>query len=504
MPADELGATMAPGVGIAGTALLTRKPVVLERYGDVANPARPDSLDNPVIGVPIEWQGKMIGFFGVGVDAGAARRAGRPVRLLGADDVAALSIFARHAAIAIQHVRRHKREEQRSERLRLIARIGHVIAANLNLADLLQSTADSIHELLGYPNVAIPLLECGPPDVLVLKTVGGFYKDIVRGEYRLPVTTGIMGAAARTGTLQLVNDVTADPRHLPTPGATGITAELAVPIRLGGRILGVVNVESSQPFDEEDAASLEIVADHLAVAIENVRLYDRGQVLAVLEERQRLARELHDSVTQHIFGINLIAQSLGGAWRRDEVEAERRIARMLELSQTALAEMRALLTELRPMTERWVVAQEPARAGIALVRQSGLVAALTRHVTDLSADGPNIQLDAARYHAQSLDTEEELFRIVQEALNNIVKHARAKRVIVQLSAGSTELSVIVLDDGCGFTPPAAGSPAKSGGLGLSTMRERALRLGGALEVQSTPGAGTRVAARLPLPVLVSA
>jgi signal transduction histidine kinase len=311
-----------------------------------------------------------------------------------------------------------------------------------------------------------------------------------------------MGAAARTGTLQLVNDVTSDPRHIPTPGATGITAELAVPIRLGGRVLGVVNVESSQPFDEEDAASLEIVADHLAVAIENVRLYDRGQHLAVLEERQRLARELHDSVTQHIFGMNLIAQSLGSAWRRDEVEAERRVARMVELSQTALAEMRALLTELRPMAERWVAASEPAHTGIALVRKSGLVAALDRHIADLALDGSAVDLDISCYRAQPVDTEMELFRIVQEALNNVVKHARAKRVGVQLCAGSTELLVVVLDDGCGFAPPVPGSGTKSGGIGLSTMRERALHLGGTLEVQSTPGAGTRVAARLPLHVLV--
>ncbi|HSL72511.1 MAG TPA: GAF domain-containing protein, partial [Longimicrobiales bacterium] len=317
LPADELGSVMAPGVGLAGKVLLTRQPVVLRRYGDIEEPVRSDTLENPVIGMPIEWQGRMIGFFGIGRDAEAARRAGRVVHHLTSKDLTLLSTFARHAAIAIQNARRHEQEQQRSNRLMLIARIGHIIAANLDLDELLNRTADAIHELLSYQNVAIPLLEPDDPDTLVLNTVGGHYKKFVKGEYRIPVTEGIMGAAVRSGAVQMVNDVTADPRHIPTPGAMGIIAELAVPIRLGGRVLGVLNVESSVPFNDEDAASLQIVADHLAIAVENARLYERAQQLAAFEERQRLARELHDAVTQHIFGMNLIAQSLAAAWRRD-------------------------------------------------------------------------------------------------------------------------------------------------------------------------------------------
>jgi len=416
-----------------------------------------------------------------------------------AKDLDELAVFARHAAIAIENARRSERENYRTHRLALIARIGRIVAANLDLQELLPHTADAIHELLGYPNVAIALIEPDDPDTLVLNTVGGYYKHIVKGEYRIPVTQGLMGAAVRTGQVVLVNDVASDPRHLPTPGAHGITAELAVPIRLGKRVLGVVNVESGDALGEEDAASLEIVADQLAVAIENARLYQRAQKLAALEERQRLARDLHDSVTQHIFGMNLIAQSLGSAWRRDPAEGERRVARLLDLSHTALAEMRELLAELRPVDAVAPNAAETPGVGIALVRQKGLADALHGHVNQLNLADCQVELGSASYRPQPLAIEEELFRIVQEALNNVIKHARASRVSVQLAADPAGVCVTVRDNGVGLA--AAGMTAQQAAgqaLGLSTMRERAAALGGQLQIHSAAGQGTMVEARVPV------
>lgn len=503
MPEDELGAEMAPGVGIAGQVLVTGEPVVLARYGDVSNPSRTDSLDNPVIGMPIRWHDRMIGFFGIGIHAEAARREGRPVGPFGEKDLSMLALFARHAAIAIENARRYQWEQQRTERLGLIARIGQIITANLTLPELLQRAVDAIHELLGYHNIAIALLEPGDPDMLVLNTVGGWYKHIVKGEYRLPVTQGIMGAAARTRQVVLVNDVASDPRHVPTPGAVGITAELALPIRLGDRMLGVLNVESPDPFTPEDAASLGIVADQLAVAIENVRLYDRGQRLAVLEERQRLARDLHDSVTQHIFGMNLIAQSLASAWRRDRAEAERRVGRLVELSQTAIDEMRALLTELRPAAGAEASEAGPPLSGVALVRRKGIAEALRKHVADLAGDELAFEVDDRRYRPQPPRIEEALFRIAQEAVANIVKHARAKHVWIRLAPEDGGVRLVVKDDGVGFRPRDVErrdtTDGTSGGLGLSTMQERASELGGILDVRSSPGRGTVVEARIPSP-----
>ncbi|HEY3230700.1 MAG TPA: GAF domain-containing protein, partial [Roseiflexaceae bacterium] len=193
-----------------------------------------------------------------------------------------MELFARHAAIAIDNARRYELERRRTEQLTLIARIGRVLIADLPLDELLQSAADVIHELLGYPNVGIPLIDPADPLTLVARTFGGQYRSIAHGEYRLPISAGIIGAAARTRQVQLVNDVTADPRYILAPGAVGIRAELAVPIVSGDEVLGVLNVESGDRFSEDDATSLQIVADQLAVAIINARLFEA--------ERRRTAR----------------------------------------------------------------------------------------------------------------------------------------------------------------------------------------------------------------------
>jgi signal transduction histidine kinase len=499
MPADEMGAEMPAGVGIAGRVLVTGDPIVLNRYGDIETPSRLDTLENPVIGMPIAWHGRMIGFFGIGVHAEQVLAEGRPVHRFTDKDLDSLAVFARHAAIAIVNARRYAWEQHRTERLRLIARIGGIITSSLRLPELLQAAADAIHELLGYANVAIPLIESGDPDMLVLGTTGGHYRNLIRDEFRMPVTEGIMGAAARTGEVVLVNDVASDPRHVPTPGANGIRAELAVPIKLGDRVLGVLNVESPDTLSEDDAASLQIVADQLAVGIDNARLYERGQRLAVLEERQRIARDLHDSVTQQIFAMKLIAETLASASRRDPDEAVRRSERLTELTRTALAEMRALVAELRPDDD---LAGAPAASGIAMLRQKGLVAAIRRHADEVAADAIEVGIDAETYNGQPRASEEALYRIAQEALSNAVKHAGASRITIRLSADSSAVRLSVRDDGAGFDPHVIerrddSDDSREGGYGLTTMRERAHALGGVLDIRSSPGRGTVVEAAIP-------
>jgi signal transduction histidine kinase len=297
----------------------------------------------------------------------------------------------------------------------------------------------------------------------------------------------------------LVNDVASDPRHVPTPGANGIRAELAVPIRLGDRVLGVLNVESPDTLSEDDAASLQIVADQLAVGIDNARLYERGQRVAVLEERQRIARDLHDSVTQQIFAMKLIAETLASACRRDPDEAVRRSERLTELTRTALAEMRALVAELRPDDD---LAGAPAASGIAMLRQKGLVAAIRRHADEVAADAIEVVIDAETYNGQPRASEEALYRIAQEALSNAVKHAGASRITIRLSADSSAVRLSVRDDGAGFDPHVIelrddADDSRDGGYGLTTMRERAHALGGVLDVRSSPGRGTVVEAAIP-------
>ncbi|MEJ7810676.1 MAG: GAF domain-containing protein [Gemmatimonadaceae bacterium] len=376
MPPGKLGAQMPLGAGLAGRVLETQGVVRVRRYRDLPAPAPLAPQENAVVGVPIRWKARIIGVFGLGRAPSLAPGGRTRRRPFTARHVEALETFARHAAIAIENAHRYERERHHTERLALIARVGQLATADLSLDDLLQRTADATHELLGYENVAIPLIHPSEPETLHLRAFGGAYKTVVGGEHRIPVAQGLMGAAARTREVVLVNDVSADPRHLPTPGADATGAELAVPILLGARVLGVLNVESARPFTAADADGLRVVAGQLAVAIENARLYEAAQRAAVLEERQRLAHDLHDSVAQHLFSATLVAQAMGPAYARDPAEGERRATMLLGLTRTALTEMRALLAELRPLRpdppqgqhhapEPAVLARDEARAGVA-------------------------------------------------------------------------------------------------------------------------------------------
>jgi signal transduction histidine kinase len=489
---------LPPGVGLGGQVLVTRKPVVLERYADVPGAADWGSLnDYAAVGAPILSGARLLGYFTVSAP---------PPRRFSAHDVETLTLFARHAAIAIENAHRYERERRRTERLALIARSVRMITEGLELEQVLQRAADAIHELLGYPDIAVATVAPDDPGTLVVRAMAGRRRALFPGEARFGMDKGIAGAAARERRVVLVDDVSRDARYVPWPTppgeshAPGVKAELAIPILLGQELLGVLNVESGEEIGEEDARSLEIVADHLAVAVRNAQLFEQAREQAALLERQRLARDLHDSVTQLLFSVTLIAQSLGPAFRRDASEGEQKLERLLELTRAALAEMRALLTQLRPGEPVLELPRaESALVGISRVRQLGLAEAVRRYAGDIAQGGLQIEVDASGYARQPFEREEVLYRIAQEALNNVVKHARARSVTVTLRCSGAALHLSVADDGVGpaasDAPPAGG--AGLGGLGILGMRERALALAGRLRIVPRDGGGTLVEVRLP-------
>ena len=400
----------------------------------------------------------------------------------------------RLACIAAANARRSVGAVRRHERLRLIARVGHLVAANLRLDDLLERAADAIHSMLGYENVAIPLIDPADPAFMVLTTFGGAYKESIGGKHRLPITMGLMGAAATTRQTILVNDVGSDPRYLPTPGRPGI-AELAVPILLGDDVLGVLNVESMRPFSAEDAEGLQIVADQLAVAIENARLHEAAQQVAVLEERQRLARELHDSVTQQLFSAILVAQTIGDSYRVDRLEGDQRCEDLLAIARAALAEMRALLAELNPRPT--IDDVEPSQADITLVRRVGVLEALRVEARLAELNGVRVIVHCDDWPAQAESHEDGLYRIAREAIHNAVKHAQASRIDLALERRDDRVLLTVRDDGRGFDPRITVTQSQGAGIGLFSMRQRAADLGGELIVDSIAGRGTLIEAHVP-------
>jgi signal transduction histidine kinase len=222
------------------------------------------------------------------------------------------------------------------------------------------------------------------------------------------------------------------------------------------------------------------MAAQAAVAIENVRLYERARDEAADDERRHLARELHDSVSQAIYAIVLGTHAAQGHVARAPDKARAALDGVVELAEAALAEMRALIFELRP--------EALADVGLATALHRQLDGLELRH--KLATDRSLAELPDLPFGHQQV-----LLRVVQEALHNVVKHARAQRVAVRASAVEGVLRLEVADDGVGFDP----TGPFAGHLGLTSMRERLADLGGRLEVVSAPGSGTRLLARLPLP-----
>ncbi len=261
---------------------------------------------------------------------------------------------------------------------------------------------------------------------------------------------------------------------------------MGVPLLLKGKILGLSTLASAENghFTERHATLALAAGRQAAVAVENARLYDQGRQWAATEERARLARELHDSVTQALFSMTLHARTTHMHLEREGIDPQSPLARSVrqlsDLTQGALAEMRALLFELRP----------------GALRDEGLVAALHKQAAALTAREElkvDVQAPAGRI-ALDETVEEQLYRLSQEALHNVVKHAQATHVQLCLSVQDHLVTLEVTDNGIGFDL----GVRHPGHMGLTTMAERASSLRGDLELRSAPGAGTAVRVTVPI------
>jgi signal transduction histidine kinase len=258
-----------------------------------------------------------------------------------------------------------------------------------------------------------------------------------------------------------------------------VGSALALPLKARGQVIGVLNVESDDldAFDESDMSVLQSLANQVAVAIENARLYQEAGKVAALQERQRLARELHDSVSQALYGIALGTRTAISLLAREDMEAEQAatlrqpLDYVMSLAEAGLAEMRALIFELRPES----------------LETEGLAAALARQTDALRArHGIEVITRVGGEPDVLLPVKEALYRVAQEALHNVVKHAQAGRVEVGLAIEGEKVILEVKDNGQGFDTQAS----FPGHLGLRSMRERIEGIGGVFYVDSKLGQGT--------------
>jgi signal transduction histidine kinase len=239
-------------------------------------------------------------------------------------------------------------------------------------------------------------------------------------------------------------------------------------------MIALRNYDTPGAYDRHDQNLLSAVASQVAIAIQNAQLYKQAQELAVIRERQRLARDLHDAVTQTLFSASLIAEVLPRIWERDPDEGQRRLSEVRELTRGALAEMRTLLLELRP-------------SALADAELGDLLRQLGEAITGRSRVQVDVQIEG-EYSQMELDVKVALYRIAQEALNNVAKHSGAGQVTVRLCCGPERVALHVADDGRGFDVDAI--PPDH--LGVGIMRERAEAIGAELVIDSEPGRGTKV------------
>ncbi|HEY7076053.1 MAG TPA: GAF domain-containing sensor histidine kinase [Solirubrobacteraceae bacterium] len=313
----------------------------------------------------------------------------------------------------------------------------------------------------------------------------GMSDELIAAMGPLPRTHGMLGAMLVETRPHRTPDIRTDPRFRGWwPAAhPQMRSFLGVPVVARGRVIGALYLtdrEGAEEFSVEDERVISLLAAHAGLAIENARLHERSRELSIVEERNRLARELHDSVTQRLFGVVLAAESAATLLERSPAAAADEIARVRELARGAMDELRAVVFELRP----------------ASLEAEGLAAALRKHVDVLRRlSGSAISLRVGDPPRLGADDAGQVFRIAQEALQNALRHADAEHIEVRLEDGRGRLRLSVADDGRGFD--AAARAVRGRRLGLTSMEERAAELGGRLEIASEPGAGTRVSLEVP-------
>jgi nitrate/nitrite-specific signal transduction histidine kinase len=367
-----------------------------------------------------------------------------------------------------------QRVEDRTKELTALYRADEDLLSHLELQDVLQALVDAAVELLNADK-SLLLIWDAKQDHLKVGAARGFKAETLANLTFRP-GEGMAGRVMQTGEAVGVEDVDKEANVMRwVTDAEGIRSFMHFPIKIGGQIFGVFNVDYVEPraFGEEERRLFMALAQRAALAIENAQLYEQAQLAATIEERQRLARELHDAVTQSLFSSSLIAEVLPRIYERNPEEGRRRIEELRQLTRGSLAEMRTLLMELRP------IALEEAEMGDLLRQLSQAFIGRARVPVDLAIEGE---------FEMPQEVKIALYRIVQEGLNNIFKHAGASTVDLRLDCQPDRVELLIEDDGRGFDP----EDVPSDHLGLEIMHERAKEIGAQLEIKSKIGSGTQV------------
>ena len=380
-----------------------------------------------------------------------------------------------------------QRVEERTHQLKTLLQVSQDIASTLTLEPLLDLILEQLRTIVDYTGTSILILE---GETLVMGAYRGPIPRHKAQRMRFPLDEApVNRQVIRQREPLIIPDIRDDTPMAKMFRQTAggelestlgyVRSWLGVPLMIKGEILGMLTLDHSQPgfFTAHHADLILALANQVAIAIENARLYAQAEDMAIATERSRLARDLHDSVTQTLFSASLIADVLPRLWERKPEEGRRRLEELRQLTRGALAEMRTLLMELRP-------------SALVEVGLGDLLRQLGEAFTGRSRIP--IQLKIEGNAPISPDVKVGLYRIAQEALNNIAKHAGATQVNLNLHSQPDGLELTIADNGCGFDPASISAEH----LGLKIMNERSKEIGVRLTVNSQIGIGTIITARL--------
>jgi PAS domain S-box-containing protein len=386
-----------------------------------------------------------------------------------------------------------RRVAERTQELQTLLDMSRSISLVSELNPLLDLILDQMRQLVDYESVAIGLIEGEVYTTVAVRRdeIGWRFQNPLGSQFTVDRQQVIWQMLTAGNTLHTSNINGDDKVAVGFRALVGDRLEttyahvcslVVAPLMVGNDLIGAMFMSSvtEDRYQPHDIDLVAAIANQIATAIVNARLHERDRTMAALQERQRLARELHDSVSQALFGIGLGAETARAMLTRDPAQAAQPIDYVLQLARGSMAEMRALIFELRPES----------------LAQEGLVAALEKQAAATRArHGIAVDLSLGDEPDVSLDVKEALYRIAQEAMHNTVKHARASTITVTLSQTAEGFSLDVMDNGVGFDRRAS----FPGHLGLVSMQERVARFGGLVAIDSAPGEGTRIHVSAPAP-----
>ncbi|MEM7344212.1 MAG: GAF domain-containing protein, partial [Chloroflexota bacterium] len=386
-----------------------------------------------------------------------------------------LSIIAAQAAVAIRHVRLFESLQQLAMEMAVINDVAHTLASTLNLREVLTAITDQVEGMLNVEAGFLLLKDSATNDLVFQIALGSSANQIQ--SFRIPIGQGIAGQVLDTGVPQMLTEITPDQRELldiKILRHMTVRNLICVPLIVREYIIGVLEIfnHKEDNFTQRDFDLLQAIVSYAAIAIENARLHhsvltERDRVIQAEEQaRRELARNLHDGPTQLVSDISSRLDFTQRALEKEPELVSQELADIQGIADRAIHQMRTMLFELRPL----------------VLETEGIVAAIEVFLQrrQSKAVKPRLALKQKTYHPDGKIARKEerveaaIFAIVQEAVNNALKHAKAKNVFVQLTETPKALYVVVVDDGVGFdVKKVLGSYSKRLSLGMVNIQERA-------------------------------